>query len=154
MRVIALSLSPRYQLFSETTPRTIVGTEGTGKVIFKFGFLLLTRAAVPQLLPVGILFYPLQNRGSYYFKYGLALVGARAPGLLRNARGNFCYCCHQRVQLLVIIYLLIGYEGYSTFIVPKVPTIFRDNAEDHSWYRGDNTSAINKRFNLFDAYFA
>jgi hypothetical protein len=46
-----------------------------GKVIFKFGFLLLTRAAGPQLLPVGILFYPLHNRGSYYFKYGLALVG-------------------------------------------------------------------------------
>ena len=49
---------------------------------------------------------------------------------------------------------MTGYEGYSTFIVPKVPTIFRDNAEENSWYRGDNTSAINKRFNLFDTYFA
>ena len=33
MRVIALLLSPRYQLFSEATPRNIVGTEGTIKVI-------------------------------------------------------------------------------------------------------------------------
>jgi hypothetical protein len=31
MRVIALLLSPRYQLFSEATPRKIVGTEGTIK---------------------------------------------------------------------------------------------------------------------------
>jgi hypothetical protein len=37
-----------------------------------------------------------------------------------------------------IIHLLTGYEGYSTFIVPKVPTIFRGNAEDNSWYRGEN----------------
>ena len=29
----ALLLSPRYQLFSEATPRTIVGTEGTMKVL-------------------------------------------------------------------------------------------------------------------------
>jgi hypothetical protein len=29
MRVIALLLSPLYQLFSEAMPRTIVGTEGT-----------------------------------------------------------------------------------------------------------------------------
>jgi hypothetical protein len=27
---------------------------------------------------------------------------------------------------------------YSTFIVPKEPTIFRGNAEENSWYRGDN----------------
>jgi hypothetical protein len=33
MMVIALLLSPRYQLFSEATPRTIVGTEGTVKVL-------------------------------------------------------------------------------------------------------------------------
>jgi hypothetical protein len=34
MRVIALLLIvPKYQLLSETTPRTIVGTEGTIKVI-------------------------------------------------------------------------------------------------------------------------
>ena len=33
MRVIALLLSPRYQLLSEATPRTIVGTEGTIKVL-------------------------------------------------------------------------------------------------------------------------
>ena len=58
------------------------------------------------------------------------------------------------MQLLVIIHLLTGYKGYSTFLVPKVPTIFRDNSEENSWYRGDNTSAINKRFNLFDTYFA
>jgi hypothetical protein len=31
MRVIALLLSPGYQLFSEATPRKIVGTEGTIK---------------------------------------------------------------------------------------------------------------------------
>jgi hypothetical protein len=33
MRVIALVLSPRYQLFSEATSRKIVGTEGTIKVL-------------------------------------------------------------------------------------------------------------------------
>jgi hypothetical protein len=33
MRVIALLLSPRYKLFSEATPRKIVGTEGTIKVL-------------------------------------------------------------------------------------------------------------------------
>jgi hypothetical protein len=33
MRVITLLLSPRYHLFSEATPRKIVGTEGTIKVI-------------------------------------------------------------------------------------------------------------------------
>ena len=33
MRVITLLLSPRYQLLSEATPRTIVGTEGTIKVL-------------------------------------------------------------------------------------------------------------------------
>ena len=33
MRVIALLLSPWYQLLSEATPRTIVGTEGTMKVL-------------------------------------------------------------------------------------------------------------------------
>ena len=33
MRVIALLLSLRYQLFSEATPRKIVGTEGTIKVL-------------------------------------------------------------------------------------------------------------------------
>jgi hypothetical protein len=30
----------------------------------------------------------------------------------------------------------------STFHVPSVPTIVRGNAEDNSWYRGDNKSAI------------
>jgi hypothetical protein len=39
---------------------------------------------------------------------------------------------------------MTGYEGNSTFIVPKVPTIFRGNAEDNSWYRGDNISAITR----------
>jgi hypothetical protein len=40
MRIIALLLSPRYQLFSEATPRKIVGTEGTIKVQYlKYGFL-------------------------------------------------------------------------------------------------------------------
>jgi hypothetical protein len=43
-----------------------------------------------------------------------------------------------------IIRLLTGYEGYSTSIVPKVPTIFRGNAKDNSWYRGDNESAITR----------
>jgi hypothetical protein len=33
MRVITLLLPPRYQLFSEATPRKIVGTEGTIKVL-------------------------------------------------------------------------------------------------------------------------
>jgi hypothetical protein len=33
MRVIAHLLSPRYQVFSEATPRKIVGTEETIKVI-------------------------------------------------------------------------------------------------------------------------
>ena len=36
-----------------------------------------------------------------------------------------------------ILHLLTGYDGHSTFIIPKVPTIFRGNAEDNSWYRGD-----------------
>jgi hypothetical protein len=40
-----------------------------------------------------------------------------------------------------VIHLLTGYEGNSTFIVPKVPTIVWDNAEDNSWYRGDTESA-------------
>jgi hypothetical protein len=35
MRVIALLLSPRYQLFSEALPLKIVGTEGTIKVLIK-----------------------------------------------------------------------------------------------------------------------
>ena len=33
MKVISLLLSPRYQLLSEAKPRTIVGTEGTIKVL-------------------------------------------------------------------------------------------------------------------------
>ena len=37
-----------------------------------------------------------------------------------------------------IIHLLTGYEGNSTFIVPKVPTIFRGNAKENIWHRGDN----------------
>jgi hypothetical protein len=36
------------------------------------------------------------------------------------------------------IHLLTGYEGNSTLIVPKVPTIFRGNTEENSWYREDN----------------
>jgi hypothetical protein len=36
-----------------------------------------------------------------------------------------------------ILHLLTGYDGHSTFIIPKVPTIFGGNAEDNSWYRGD-----------------
>jgi hypothetical protein len=40
------------------------------------------------------------------------------------------------------IHLLTGYSGNSTFIVPKVPTIVRGNAEDNSCYRGDNKSDI------------
>jgi hypothetical protein len=36
------------------------------------------------------------------------------------------------------IHLLTGYEGNNTFIVPKVPTNFQGNAEENSWYRGDN----------------
>ena len=44
------------------------------------------------------------------------------------------------------IHLLTGYEGYSTFIVPKVPTIFRGYAEDNSWYRVDIENAITQVF--------
>ena len=47
------------------------------------------------------------------------------------------------------IHLLTGYEGNSTFIVSKVPTIFRGNAEEKSWYRGDNKSAITRISSLF-----
>ena len=36
------------------------------------------------------------------------------------------------------MHLLTGYEGNRTFIVPKVPTIFRGNAKENGWYRGDN----------------
>jgi hypothetical protein len=44
--------------------------------------------------------------------------------------------------LMNIIHLLIGYGGNSTFVIPKVPTIFRGNAEENSWYREDNKSGI------------
>ena len=43
-----------------------------------------------------------------------------------------------------IIHLLTGYESNSTFVVPMVPTIFRGNAEENSWYRGDNKSVITR----------
>jgi hypothetical protein len=36
MRVITLLLSPRYQLFSESMPRSIVETEGAIKVLFSY----------------------------------------------------------------------------------------------------------------------
>jgi len=49
---------------------------------------------------------------------------------------------NEHERLSNIIHLLTGYEGNSTFIIPKVPTIFRGNAEENSWYRGDNKSAI------------
>ena len=51
MRVIALLLSPRYQLFSETTPSKIFGTEGTIKVllpeyqVYKY-FIILNNCAI------------------------------------------------------------------------------------------------------------
>ena len=45
-------------------------------------------------------------------------------------------------KLYHIIHLLTGYEGNSPFIAPKVPTIFRGNAGENSFYRGDNKSAI------------
>jgi hypothetical protein len=53
------------------------------------------------------------------------------------------------------IHLLTGYEGTcnSTFIVSKVPTIFRGNAEENSWYRGDNKSAITGISSLFKSIF-
>jgi hypothetical protein len=34
--------------------------------------------------------------------------------------------------------LLPGYEGNSTFVVPKVSTSFRGNDEENCWYREDN----------------
>jgi hypothetical protein len=40
------------------------------------------------------------------------------------------------------IHLLTGYEGNSTFIVPKVLTIVRGNAEDNSWYREDECKIV------------
>ena len=46
--------------------------------------------------------------------------------------------------LVYIIHLLTGYEGNSIFIVPKVPTIVQGNAEDNSWYGGDNEIAITR----------
>jgi hypothetical protein len=47
MRVIALLFSPRYQLFSEATPRKIVGTEGT--------ICKIVRSSVMLLLPLIII---------------------------------------------------------------------------------------------------
>ena len=44
----------------------------------------------------------------------------------------------------IILYTYWLGEGNSTFIVPKVPTIFRGNTEENSWYRGDNKSAITR----------
>ena len=52
-----------------------------------------------------------------------------------------------------VIHLLTGYEGNSTFIVPKVPTIVWDNAEDNSWYRGDTESVITQISSLWVFYF-
>jgi hypothetical protein len=40
------------------------------------------------------------------------------------------------------LHLFTGYEGNSTFIVPKVPTIVQGNAEYSSRYKVDNKSAI------------
>ena len=51
------------------------------------------------------------------------------------------------------IHLLTGYEGDNTFIVPKVPTIVWGNAEDNSWYRGDNKSAITRISSLYVFYY-
>ena len=51
------------------------------------------------------------------------------------------------------IHLLTGYEGNITFIVPKVPTIVRANAEDSSWYKGDNTSYITRISSLLEFYY-
>jgi hypothetical protein len=43
------------------------------------------------------------------------------------------------------MHLLTGYEGNNTFIAPEVPTTFRrGNAEENSWYRGDNKSVITR----------
>ena len=64
MRVIALLLSPRYQLFSEAKPRNIVGTEGTIKVllpeyqIYKC-FIILNNCAIQnsKLAPFLVDFY-------------------------------------------------------------------------------------------------
>jgi hypothetical protein len=47
------------------------------------------------------------------------------------------------------IHLLTGYEGNNIFIVPKVPTIFRGNVKENSWYRGDNTSVITRISSLW-----
>ena len=48
---------------------------------------------------------------------------------------------------------MTGYEGNHTFIVPKVPIIFRGNAEENSWYRGDNTSVITRISSLLVFYY-
>jgi hypothetical protein len=53
----------------------------------------------------------------------------------------------------IIYHLLTGYEGNSTFFVPKVPTILRGNAEGNSWYRGDNKSVITRISSLLVFYY-
>jgi hypothetical protein len=56
MRVITLLLSPRYHVFSEATPRKIVGTEGTIKVllseyqVYKC-FIILNNCAILNCRP-------------------------------------------------------------------------------------------------------
>ena len=47
------------------------------------------------------------------------------------------------------MHLLTGYEGNNIFIVPKVPTIFRGNVKENSWYRGDNNSVITRISSLW-----
>jgi hypothetical protein len=55
-----------------------------------------------------------------------------------NIQEKYTVKCISIPFLSISIHLLTGYEGNSTSIVPKVPTIFCGNAEDNSWYRGDN----------------
>ena len=52
-----------------------------------------------------------------------------------------CFYKGKKILKYNNIHLLTGYEGNSTSIVPKVPTIVRCKVEDNSWYRGDNKSA-------------
>jgi len=58
--------------------------------------------------------------------------------LLHTISGVHINCCRITGVLVTvsIIHLLTGCEGNSTFIVPKVPTIVRGNAEDNSRTEG------------------
>ena len=81
MRVITLSLSPRYQLFSEATLRKIVGTEGTITVllpeyqVYKC-FIILNNCWIQnfiwrpftQFYSTGVARVPMVVSGAFYYR--------------------------------------------------------------------------------------